>query len=225
VFPGWAPLNNAIGNGRHHIAQTLSWLTGIYRHAGVDAWALWLPARTSELDAPDSIASVGGLTRDTTTLVMRTVLPTGLQRHGAVVATSIATATRAGEDPIPVSDLEPPDGIPGLSAWVLVHDGVAVSGAWSFQHGRDCGIYAVETLPRWRRHGFARALVEHVLASAAAHGARTASLQSTRMGQPLYESLGFSPVGRYEEWAFTARRHQEVLAEPVGTGPPDASRG
>jgi hypothetical protein len=40
----------------------------------------------------------------------------------------------------------------------------------------------------------------HVLADACHHGARTASLQSTRMGQPLYESLGFAAVGRYEEW-------------------------
>ena len=31
-------------------------------------------------------------------------------------------------------------------------------------------------------------------------GARTATLQSTRMGQTMYVSLGFAPVGRYEEW-------------------------
>ena len=37
-------------------------------------------------------------------------------------------------------------------------------------------------------------------------GARTATLQSTRMGQPLYESLGFQPAGRYEEWAFVEQR-------------------
>jgi hypothetical protein len=42
--------------------------------------------------------------------------------------------------------------------------------------------------------------MEHILASAQARGAATASLQSTRMGQPLYESLGFKPAGRYEEW-------------------------
>ena len=48
--------------------------------------------------------------------------------------------------------------------------------------------------------GVGRTLMEHVLADARRRGARTASLQSTRMGQPLYESLGFTPVGRYEEW-------------------------
>ncbi len=86
------------------------------------------------------------------------------------------------------------------SAWVIVRDGMAVAGAWSFLRERDCGIYAVETLPQWRRRGLARSLMEHVLADAQRRGARTATLQSTRMGQPLYISLGFEPVGRYAEW-------------------------
>jgi ribosomal protein S18 acetylase RimI-like enzyme len=46
----------------------------------------------------------------------------------------------------------------------------------------------------------ARTLIEHMLADAASRGARTATLQSTRTGQRLYESLGFAAVGRYEEW-------------------------
>jgi predicted N-acetyltransferase YhbS len=55
-------------------------------------------------------------------------------------------------------------------------------------------------MPGWRRQGIARMLVEHVLADAQARGARTASLQSTPMGEQLYRSLGFQPAGRYEEW-------------------------
>ena len=100
--------------------------------------------------------------------------------------------------------------MPNLDGWVLIHDQVAVAGAWSFLHDSDCGIYAVGTVPRWRRQGFARALVEHVLAEAQLLGARTATLQSTRMGQPLYESLGFQPAGRYEEWAFVQQRDTVV---------------
>jgi predicted acetyltransferase len=78
--------------------------------------------------------------------------------------------------------------------------GVAVAGAWSFLLGTDCGVYTVGTVAKWRRRGFARALTAHVLAEAHRLGARTATLQSTRMGQQLYASLGFEPVGRYEEW-------------------------
>jgi GNAT superfamily N-acetyltransferase len=92
--------------------------------------------------------------------------------------------------------------------WAMVQDDLAVACAYSFLHEGDCGIYAVGTLRRWRRQGFARRLMEHVLADAQRRGARTASLQSTRMGEPLYASLRFDAVGRYEEWV------------PAATDPP-----
>ena len=60
--------------------------------------------------------------------------------------------------------------------------------------GTDCGLYAVGTVPGMRRRGLATALVEHVLADAYRRGARTASPQSTEMDEPLYRSMGFTPV-------------------------------
>jgi GNAT superfamily N-acetyltransferase len=204
VFPSWAPLNNAIllaAPGGPAATTAASQLSTLYADAGVAGWALWVRSSIADLDAPDVGPEPNGLKRDTTTLVMETRLQPGLRLHDEAVSTSIATATRAaGEEPVRRADLEPPDGVPGLSGWVLLQDDLAVAGAWSFLHGDDCGIYAVGTLPQWRRRGFARALMEHVLADASRRGARTASLQSTRMGQPLYASLGFRAVGRYEEW-------------------------
>jgi GNAT superfamily N-acetyltransferase len=117
-----------------------------------------------------------------------------------VVRTSVDAAGRAGDDPIPVSELPPPASDTGLQGRVIVRDGLAVAGAWSLVENGDCGIYAVETTPRWRRRGLARTLMQSVLGDAYWHGARTATLQSTPMGEPLYISLGFEPVGRYEEW-------------------------
>ena len=131
---------------------------------------------------------------------MRASLPPGLHSHDGVVRASIADASRAGDEPVPFIDLGNPEEEPGVAGWVMLHDAVAVAGAWSFLHEKDCGIYAVGTAPRWRRRGLARNLVEHVLADARRRGARTATLQSTRMAQQLYQSLGFEPAGRYEEW-------------------------
>jgi len=184
---------------------------------------LWVPSRTTDLDAPDQLQEAGGLKRDTTTLVMQATLWRGLRLHDDVIRTSVPVATRATDEPVLAADLE----APGLAAWVLLHGDVAVAGAWSLLHESDCGIYTVGTAPERRRHGFARALMEHVLANAARHGARTATLQSTRMGQPLYESLGFKPAGRYEEWISrpqtAARAAQgEVLRTEVGV--PGAGR-
>ena len=203
VFPDWAALNNAImltTPDRAAVASAASQLAPVYTEAGVDEWALWVPSLATHLDAPDRVDKVSGLMRDTTTLIMQMTLPPGLHQHESVVRTSIATATRASDDPVPVRDIEKPDAVPNLAGWVLIHHQRAVAGAWSFRHDRDCGIYAIGTVPTWRRRGFARALVEHVLADAQLHGASTATLQSTRMGQLLYESLGFQPAGRCEEW-------------------------
>ena len=203
VFPSWAPLNNAIvlDASERTVGSAVTEMTSRYHEAGIEQWALWVPSRETDMDGPDAVPAVGSLARDTTTLVMHATLPPTLQPHDGVVQTSVATLERVSADePLPVHDLGVPDEQPGLCAWVMVQDGVAVGTAWSFLHGSDCGIYAVETLPRWRRRGLARALAEHVLHHAFEQGARTASLQSTAMGQHLYEVLGFEVAGRYEEW-------------------------
>jgi GNAT superfamily N-acetyltransferase len=218
VFPTWAPLNNAIlqiAPDDRGAEDAVLQLTACYAEAGVATWALWVRSGITNLDAPDAGPKIGGLQRDTTTLVMHATLSSGRQLQDGVVRTSIATATRAGDEPVRRADLELPDDVPGLTGWVMLHEGVAIAGAWSFLNGRDCGIYTVGTQPEWRRHGFARALTDHVLADAWRRGARTASLQSTPMGEPLYVSLGFQAAGRYEEW---------LSGDPVAASEPITSR-
>jgi GNAT superfamily N-acetyltransferase len=203
VFPAWEPLNNAIvldPNDRSAPSSVASELASVYADAGVDSWALWLPSRATDLDAPNEVRAVGGLKRDITTLVMQADLRPGLSQHDGVMRASLAAATRAGDKPVPVADLGEPEATPGLTAWVMVQGAVAVASAWTFRHGTDCGIYAVGTAPGWRRRRLATTLLQHVLAVAEQAGARTASLQSTRMAQGIYESLGFVAAGRYEEW-------------------------
>ena len=157
-FPAWAPLNNAILlDGDQRIATiAASELESLYSDAGVDAWALWVPSAATNLDAPEGIQAVGRLTRDTTTLVMQGTLRTSLRLHGGALATSIATATRASYQPVPVADLMRSDPMPGLNGWVLVRDELAVAGAWSFLDGTECGLYAVGTSSNWRHLGVAR---------------------------------------------------------------------
>jgi GNAT superfamily N-acetyltransferase len=205
IFPSWLPLNNAImpSSDEGAAGAAAVELAELYAGEGVDQWALWLPSGQMDLDAPDTVREVGGLERDTTTLVMSRPLSEGLPSHASVVRVPMTTIVQWTDDaPVSVPDLEiaTPVAEQGLTAWAGVHDGLAVTGAWSFVHAGDCGIYGVETVSGWRRRGFARSLVEHMLADAYRRGARTATLQSTRMGQPLYESLGFAAAGRYEEW-------------------------
>ena len=203
VFPDWAPLNNAIVTdepGSLTASVAAAELKHLYRAAGIGSWALWVPASTPSLGGTDRLTVVGGMRRDATTLAMRLTLPQPSSEPDGVVRTSVAAAGQAGDEPVPARDLPRPDGGTAMDAWVMVRDGLAVAGAWSLISGTDCGLYAVATAPDWRRRGLARALMQGVLGDAFRRGARTASLQSTPMGEPLYRSLGFHPVGRYEEW-------------------------
>jgi GNAT superfamily N-acetyltransferase len=201
VFPSWLPLNNAILTApasREAADAAAADAARVFADAGVPTWALWLPSPIADLQSPGATSSVTGMVADTRTLVMTLALGGGWASHPGVSQTSIAAATLATDER--VVDLPDVDGVAGLDAWVLVHEGAAVAGAWSYLHGTDIGVYTVGTVPQLRRRGLAGALMQHVLADAHRRGARTASLQSTPEGEPLYRSLGFTAVGRYEEW-------------------------
>jgi GNAT superfamily N-acetyltransferase len=204
VFPAWSPLNNAIlldAASPTSAAAAAVELRHLYRSAGVASWALWLPSSTTSLAGADEVTAVGGMRRDTTTLVMELSMTHPLPTADGVRRTTLDASGSAGEEPIPVDDLPETEPQAGpMDAWVIVRDGLAVAGAWSLVEGTDCGIYAVETVPEWRRRGLAQSLMQHILGDAYRRGARTATLQSTPMGEPLYRSLGFVPVGRYDEW-------------------------
>jgi len=202
VFPESAYLNNAILTGEGDGDATAARLAALYAAAGVSSWAAWVASPAVEFGGADRRTAIGGLTRDITTLVMHSDLPDRLPRHAGVIRASIADIERFDVNgPLPPARLGAPDPVPGLAAWILTQDRVAVAGAYTYRHGADCGVYAVSTRPEWRRRGLARALLQHALSDARVRGARSASLQSTPMGQPLYESLGFRAAGRYEEWA------------------------
>jgi GNAT superfamily N-acetyltransferase len=202
VFPAWEPLNNAIlldPPSPAGVAAAAAELAVSYGRAGVRSWALWVPSAVTSFLGADIIDTIPGMVRDTTTLVMQMRLHQRPHRDGRVVRTTVAAATRATDEPVPASELlESESG--DIDGWVLVDDDVAVAGAWSHLRGTDFGLYAVGTSPGWRRRGLARALVRHALADARTRGARTTTLQSTPMGEPLYRSLGFDAAGRYEEW-------------------------
>lgn len=138
------------------------------------------------------------------------VFPAWLPLNNAILLDPPTTATAsaaavelhdvyADDEPVPADRLPMPDHMLDVLGWSIVVGEYAVAGAWSNQSGTDVGIYAVETVPCWRRRGLAKRLMR-VLADAYRHGARTASLQSTQMSLPLYTSLQFRPAGRYDEW-------------------------
>lgn len=80
-------------------------------------------------------------------------------------------------------------------------DGELAAAALAYDHAGDCGIFNVETSPRYRRRGLATALTLIQLHDAAARGCVTASLQSTPMAEGVYASAGMRDLGRILEYA------------------------
>jgi GNAT superfamily N-acetyltransferase len=78
--------------------------------------------------------------------------------------------------------------------------GENVATAMAYDFDTDCGIYNVATLEAARRRGLATALTTIQAYDAIERGCTTASLQSTRMAEGVYASVGFRDLGRMLEY-------------------------
>jgi GNAT superfamily N-acetyltransferase len=94
----------------------------------------------------------------------------------------------------------PPDALLSYSA--AGAEGETASVAIGCDLGDDTVVWFVATLPEAQRRGLAGAVLRRLLLDARERGQRTASLQASPAGRPLYERLGFESVGAlhlYEE--------------------------
>jgi ribosomal protein S18 acetylase RimI-like enzyme len=83
----------------------------------------------------------------------------------------------------------------GRAYAVRAADGGLASVAAAIDLGSDVSVQWVATDPDHRRRGLGTRVMRRLLADARGRGARTASLQASPDGLPLYERLGFTRVG------------------------------
>jgi GNAT superfamily N-acetyltransferase len=88
-------------------------------------------------------------------------------------------------------------------------DGSVAACAVAFDHEGDCMITFVATLPQARGTGLATALMTRALIDARERGCETTSLQATKMGQAIYERLGYRDLGALQMW----ERREPATAE------------
>ncbi|MEU8080583.1 GNAT family N-acetyltransferase [Catellatospora citrea] len=81
---------------------------------------------------------------------------------------------------------------------------VAISVGVDVREQGTVGVYFVGVRPEARGLGYGRAVTEQVVAGGVARGARTAVLQATPAGYPVYVKMGFAQVGDYHLWDFPA---------------------
>lgn len=85
-----------------------------------------------------------------------------------------------------------------FAAFVGYCDGAPATVAMINNDRGSCGFYSVGTLPEFRRHGLAAALMMHAAQHAKNNwNSNCYVLQSTTAGRRLYEKLGFQAVTRF----------------------------
>jgi len=199
---------------REHV-DALEAMEAAYTAADVDGFAAWV----HESDRPmRADLERRGYRINEQTLAMGMSLE-GVRIPPAVIAADVELAPAEWSEYL---RLVPAFGLPeGLLAGtdpaafnVLVAriGGEPVAAALSIDVEGDCGIFNVGTVERMRRQGLATALTTRHVSEAVDRGCRTASLQSTEMGERLYARIGFRDLGRILEYVLVPAG-QAIVAE------------
>jgi ribosomal protein S18 acetylase RimI-like enzyme len=136
----------------------------------------------AHLDAPD--------------LTLRTFAPTEVGLHLGLLV--------AGFE-VPASRFEPlisprMVALPGVRAYVGEVASEPVVTGLSVRLGEALGIFNIATASAHRRRGYGAAVTARAVADGFAAGATFAFLQSSPMGHPVYEALGFRTVETWQVW-------------------------
>lgn len=90
--------------------------------------------------------------------------------------------------------------LPGTLGYLADLEGETVGATLAWDHGDDCEITFVATLPEARGRGISGRLLAHALERARERGISASTLIATKLGYPVYETLGYREVGRLEMW-------------------------
>lgn len=187
------------------LAGELDSLLDAYESAGVRAWTVWVPDEDRESAA---------------LLASRGHLLDAAPRAMAMELTALGPElpAPAGVDPgpgDPASAAGLNDRAYGYEAdsfgaaladetairWHAAYAGdEAVCCVGAIDIGNDCCVTGIATPPEHRGRGLASWLLRRALGEARERGCRTASLQASKAGAPIYERLGFADLGFIEMW-------------------------
>jgi GNAT superfamily N-acetyltransferase len=87
-----------------------------------------------------------------------------------------------------------------VAVYVGYADGQPVATGMGLRTGRTIGVYNIATIESARGRGFGGAMSRRIVADGVIAGCDVAILQSSDMGKPLYERLGFRTVVEYMAW-------------------------
>lgn len=87
-----------------------------------------------------------------------------------------------------------------LHVYVASDDGEPVGCLTMTDHDGNSDVESVAVVPEARGRGISGYLLAHALVDAAERGNETSTLMATALGYPVYERVGFSPLGSFQMW-------------------------
>jgi GNAT superfamily N-acetyltransferase len=196
--------NGVVYESAEELASAIDVLEVEYRHAAVRAWTVWVPE--DDRRAAELLADAGHHLDAAPAAMAIELADLPDPDPGDLDWDAEATPQEVGR----LNDLAygfecfeaaftrvPDDALRLYRARV---DGELACVAGTLDRDDDCVLLMVATDPERRGAGLARRLCHAALAEARDRGLATSSLQATKLGQPVYERLGYRSCGQIQMW-------------------------
>jgi GNAT superfamily N-acetyltransferase len=204
--PERSVFNSVFYDDSGEMIEAIERLADVYDEAGIQAWTVWVPEADAEVSAALSDA---GHVLDAEPRYMAMELA-GLSEPDPDPELEIAEredyAAMAALNEVaygyPRGDFDAISEATGSGLRIyfgsLGGEEVATCATW--RHGGDAELMWVAVAPEGRGRGVSGRLCARALADARDDGAVTTTLQSTKLGYPVYESLGYRDLGAAQMW-------------------------
>jgi GNAT superfamily N-acetyltransferase len=188
------------------LVESLDPLAAAYRDAGVNAWTVWAPE--GDRRTVEALEQAGhALDAEPRAMAMEISEMQAPEPDGSIEIRQdpdMAELARLNEIAYgwPPGDFSAvaSASIPRSHLYFASLDGETVASTVAWDHGDDCEINWVATLPEARGRGIATQLMVRAIADAGERGRLTTTLVATKLGRPVYERLGYRDFGAIQMW-------------------------
>jgi GNAT superfamily N-acetyltransferase len=202
--PERSVVNSVCYESPEQLEPRLDELARIYDAAGIHAWTVWVPPHDREAAAfledaghvLDASPEAMGMVLDT---FERPAFSYRWTRHCDPSVVGSLNDRAYGYDGSFELALQGIDG-KNCCFYAAYVSGKPSSCCITVDHGDDCHMMLVATLPDARGRGLAGALMAQALADARERGLVSSTLVATKMGRPVYDRLGYQALGAVEMW-------------------------
>ena len=204
--PDRSILNGVVYDNSGALIEQIDRIASTYEQAGISAWTVWVPAQDGEVAAALERA---GNRLDAAPAAMAVELAERLPdnaggRPDIETTDDIAAVCALNDHAYGYSDpnfAKALNKVPeGMRFYAIRENGEMISCIATMDIDGDCAIYMVATHAEARGRGLAGRLMARALDDAVTRGCKTTSLQSTKLGYPVYRRLGYKDLGSIQMW-------------------------